>query len=419
MLQLARIFMLNMSLSGFGMVFALVVCSVARDMAAEQSAVKSAAADASDNVEEILEIAFAADSSNLDKDLAEVQKVLSQGSVSFQEGLQDIVALGSKIGSVIQNGLAVKHLATMITEGQGLKNVLNDAVNSGGKALDAALLKIRKYSHAVAKNKKMRKVGKFAELQKLSKAKRIAVKDAKEALEGLAEQSDLLAQQFQSQSRMAGFYALAQLADSSYRCYEAVSAYREHAKQLGEWKDKIEEWTDKLVENRKIMRMFMNGYRKTKTWDLSLLSTLTWRANAVFNEVKAFHSDLAAARKSARSNLMGGLTGAVCNLFNGGLGAFQALANPIAGLSGFAMAAGVHAVGTAADVATAVYAHLDVQQLEGVLSYGEAVLREASHQVEVLKKASHLIERQMLAQWEAKADLQDDVDEDTSLHAEL
>lgn len=389
-------------------VYARFVISFSLAVLAEQASASSIAAD-DDNVEKVLELAFASESvESVAADVVEVQKVLAERDWSVSEILREVSEITTKLSASVQNVFTVKHLSTMLEDNEKVKKSMEEAISFGGDALRKAKSAITMYAKRAAENKKLVKAGKTAKLWAISKSKNVAKRELQDALDELQSQKELMTDQWKSQSKMAGLFAVAQVAESSVRCYSAVTAYLEHKQQLGEWKVKVERWLNDLKENRHLMQGLVKNFLKTQEWDLSRLQFINWRASVVFIAVKQFNTELAAAKKNAESNRIAGLSGFVFDVVNMMVSIRNILTAPIAGLSGYSLSAGIHGVSTVANLATTVFAHLDLQQLGNVLSYGEALLRESSHQVEVLKKAGELVMQRELSKYDAEQ--QDDMD---------
>lgn len=326
----------------------------------------------------------------------EIKKVLEQGQFSNWKVLQASFETGAKAFTTVQTHAGFKDSLELLEDNVQLLETLN------GDNLAKAMAALKKYTPKLAKNKNMKQIGKFAKLDRLSKLSRFAKEDAKEAVDEVLAQQEILQQQVARSRKLAGAQAVFQLVESSFRCYSAVSSYLEHANKLGEWERKITEWTKLLNENREHMRLVIQLYLQTGEWDISQISMMLATANEVLGDVKYFNSQMLEAKKAAASQRFDGGMGILSNSFNAALNIMQAIASPAPILS--AMVGASHVVSAAADSAAVVFAQLDLNLLEGNLQRGEVLLRESLNQVDQLKRGQSSIRKGMKSKLKSQVD---------------
>lgn len=343
-------------------------------------------------VEESLGTVFDEDETIIEKSLAEVRAVLVEGNFSDVDILKQTVGIAQKGFSIWQNFNGVQQTIDLLQDNKDLVAVLHENKDSGAALAEKGLKAIKRYAAKADKNQKL---GKFAKISQISKMAKVHQKDIQEAISEAASQKKVLGEQLQRQSKIAGVLALTQLVESGIKCYSTVSAYYENSGKLDKWRKMIEDWTKQLNMNRKAMLKVLDKYSQTKEWDLTGLAMISWTSTEILGEVKKFNNDLVAKQKAAKAQWLDGSFGLLSHIVNFGLSMLHAMASPVSAVSWLG-SGGAHGAAAAMDLASVIYAHLDLQQLHEILLRGEALLKESVHQVEVLKKGRAVIAMDLL-----------------------
>jgi len=229
---------------------------------------------------------------------------------------------------------------------------------------------------------------KFASMSELKEV----VGEVRQQTQGLDEQLKASVKDYQKQGMVSGGFALVQLAESMWRCHDAVSAFRRHwqGDTNSTWYKQMERWEGNLKDNRADMQSLIDDYQQRKDWDTSGLALLSLEVSQVFDSVRKFTNELVDQQSKAKANLADGSFHLATNVVNTALTFWQSTALGFSSVWHI-LAGGLYGISAVLDGVTVTFSYFDLQALSDPVVNAVVLLKEAQHQVDMLAKGSRLI----------------------------